>query len=96
MSVEEPEVEMLAGLKPAVTPVGSPLTESATVPAKPFRAATVTVLLPLAPLCTPSEELESESEKSGAAATTVAADVTVRVSDAVRVSEPLVPCTVSV
>ena len=96
VSVEEPDVKIPGGLKASVTPEGRPLTENKTGPVKPFCAPTVTDVLPLAPRWTPSAELESESVKSGAATTTAAADVTVIVSEAVRVSEPLVPCTVSV
>ena len=40
-----------AGLKAAVTPVGRPVTENATVPLKPLFAATVSVLDALLP-CT--------------------------------------------
>jgi hypothetical protein len=40
---------VLAGLNPAVTPLGKPETESATVPAKPFSPLIAIVLAPFAP-----------------------------------------------
>lgn len=42
-------VVVLAGLKDAVTPLGKPEAESATVPLKPLRGLTVTVLEPWPP-----------------------------------------------
>ena len=40
---------VLVGLKDAVTPLGSPETDKLTLPLKPFRGTTVTVLAPLPP-----------------------------------------------
>jgi hypothetical protein len=59
---------VLAGLKLAVTPEGSPLTDRLTDPEKPFTGFTVTVLVPLFPWVMVKEVGESESEKSGAGA----------------------------
>ena len=52
---------VLAGLKLAVTPLGSPEAESATVPLKPFILLTVTVLAPLFPCTTVRLLGEAES-----------------------------------
>ena len=49
VSVSVLVVVALAGLKDAVTPVGRPVAERATDPAKLLSAVTVTVLVPLAP-----------------------------------------------
>ena len=43
LSVEVPEVMMEAGEKEGVAPAGKPATPKPTMPAKPLRAATVTV-----------------------------------------------------
>ena len=43
VSVELPEVVMLAGLKLGEPPEGKPLNERFTVPVKPFKAETVAV-----------------------------------------------------
>ena len=79
----------LAGLKLAVTPEGSPLTDRLTDPEKPFSGFTVTVLVPVFPCVMVTELGEAESEKSGAA-------FTVRVIVVVWVSVPETPVTVSV
>lgn len=47
--VNELVVVAEAGLKDAVTPLGRPDADKLTVPAKPFRGATVMVLEPLDP-----------------------------------------------
>jgi len=54
-------------LKEAVTPVGRPDAESATVPVNPFVGVTLMVLVPLAPCATVTEEGEAERLKSAAA-----------------------------
>jgi hypothetical protein len=53
------------GLKVAVTPFGRPDTEKLTLPVKPFSAATVIVLVPLAPCAIVTLAGEAESEKLG-------------------------------
>ena len=60
---------VLVGLKLAVTPEGSPLTDRLTDPEKPFSRFTVTVLVPVFPCVIVKELGEAESEKSGAAFT---------------------------
>jgi hypothetical protein len=60
---------VLAGLKLAVTPEGSPEADRPTDPLKPFRGATVIVAVLLAPSLMFKVVGEAESEKSGAAAT---------------------------
>jgi hypothetical protein len=59
---------VLAGLKLAVTPDGSPLTDRLTDPEKPFTGFTVTVLVPVFPCVIVKELGEAESEKSGTGA----------------------------
>jgi len=71
-----------AGLKLAVTPAGRPLAVNATLPVKPPREATVTVLVAVPPWTTLA--LVAESEKSDA-------PVTVRAMVALCVRLPLVP-----
>jgi hypothetical protein len=73
-----------AGLKLAVTPLGRPLADSATVPVKPPDGAIVTVALPLLPCLSDSEDGLADSAKLGAA-------VTVRLTVVVALSVPLVP-----
>ena len=52
VSVNVLDVVALAGLKDAVTPAGRPLAIRLTAPAKPLRADTAIVLLPLVPATT--------------------------------------------
>ena len=59
---------VLAGLKLAVTPDGSPLTERPTDPLKPFTGFTVMVLDPAFPCVMLSLVGEADSEKSGTGA----------------------------
>jgi hypothetical protein len=47
---------VLVGLKDAVTPLGSPETAKLTLPLKPFRGTTVTVLVPLLPCVMVTED----------------------------------------
>ena len=77
------------GFRVAVTPLGAPLTLSATVPLKPLSAATLTVELVLLPTVTVSELGFADNEKSAWALTE---RVTVAVCDVV----PLIPVMVSV
>ena len=49
VSVKELVVVAEVGLKDAVTPLGKPDADQLTLPAKPFRGATVMVLEPLDP-----------------------------------------------
>jgi len=77
---------VVAGLKTAVTPLGSPEAENATVPAKPFCGSTEMVLVPLAPGAMFRLPGEAESVKLGA--------VTVRLTETVLVRLPAVPVTV--
>src|SRR5215813_10948360 len=79
-----------AGLKLAVTPLGSALVVRATAPAKPPVRATLIVLVTLAPWDTVTVDGAAASEKSG-----VAGGVTVRATDVVWVRLPLVPVTVT-
>jgi hypothetical protein len=60
---------VLAGLNDAVTPLGNPLAESATLPVNPFCAAMETVEVPLAPCVTLSAVGETEIPKFAAAVT---------------------------
>ena len=59
---------VLVGLKLAVTPEGSPLTERPTDPLKPFTGFTVTVLDPAFPCVMLRLVGEADSEKSGTGA----------------------------
>jgi len=79
-----------AGLKAAVTPVGSPLAVRATAPVNPPEGATVIVLLPVPPCATVTLAGLADNEKLGVLL------VTVRTSVAVCVSVPLTPLTVTV
>ena len=58
-------VDVLLGLKDAVTPAGRPDTDKLTLPVKPFSGVTVTVLVPLAPWIIVTLLGEAESEKFG-------------------------------
>jgi hypothetical protein len=62
-------VVVLAGLNDAVTPLGNPLAERATLPVKPFIAAMETVVAPLAPCTTLSVAGDTEMPKFAAAVT---------------------------
>jgi len=85
-----PEVSVTeVGLNVAVTPVGAPETDRLTVPAKPLREVRVMVDVPELPCAIVSDVGEAEMEKSGGA-------VTVKLTVAVCVNDPLVPVTVSV
>src|SRR5262249_14145401 len=55
----------LVGLKLAVTPEGSPLTDRLTDPAKPFNGLTVMVLVPMFPCVMVKELGEADRLKSG-------------------------------
>jgi hypothetical protein len=86
VSVDFPEVEIDAGLRLAVKPVGA-LADSVTVPVNPLRAVTVIVDVPERPLLMVSDAGEAEMEKSGV--------VTCTVRLTVWLSDPLVPVTVT-
>jgi len=60
---------VLVGLNVAVTPLGTPEADRATLPAKAFSGATVTVLVPLAPCITVRLVGNAERLKFGAAFT---------------------------
>jgi len=77
VSVELPDVVMEAGAKAAVTPVGRPVADNATVPVKPFCAATLAVNVVDLPAMTACELGDAESVKS--AVTVVAFTVTLTV-----------------
>jgi hypothetical protein len=49
VSVNVVVLAVLAGLKDAVTPLGSPVADKLTLPVKPFCGVTVMVLVPLPP-----------------------------------------------
>ena len=57
---------VLVGLNVAVTPLGTPDADSATLPVKPFCGVTVMVLVPLAPPVTVRLLGNDERLKSGA------------------------------
>jgi hypothetical protein len=80
-----------AGLKPTVTPAGSPLALKATAPVKPPLRVIAIVTVPLAPRLTVRLVGCAESVKSG-----VCDWLTVRLIVAVRVSPPPTPVTVTV
>jgi hypothetical protein len=82
---------VLAGLNDAVTPLGNPLAERLTAPAKPLLGDTVIVLLPVAPCLMLKLLATADSAKSAAAAA-----VTVSVTVAVCVRLPETPLTVTV
>src|SRR6185369_3266577 len=84
---EEPLAVTVLGLKPALTPEGSPLTLNPTVPVNPFTAVTVAVYGALPPAATDTLDGVTANEKSAAA-------VTVRLVFAVWVRLPLVALTV--
>lgn len=79
------------GENAAVTPVGKPDALNVVAELKLFRLVTVTVLVPLPPCVTVTEEGEAPIEKSA-----VAAVFTVSVMVAVCVSEPETPVMVTV
>lgn len=85
-------VVALVGLKEAVTPVGKPGMDNATLPLKAFKGAMVIVLVPLAPCVMVTLLGEAEMLKSGFA--TVAA-FTVTLNVAVWVKVPEVPVRVT-
>jgi hypothetical protein len=62
VSVSVLVVVALAGLKDAVTPVGRPLAERATDPAKLLMPVTVMVLVPVLPSTTLTGDGEADSE----------------------------------
>ena len=77
---------MLLGVRVHVKPAGATALVSATVPVKPFTGATVIVEVPATPALTVTLVGEAATVKS----------VTVYVTGAEWVSEPLVPVTVTV
>lgn len=79
---------VLVGLNAAVTPVGKPGMDKATLPLKPLTGATEIVLVPLAPCAIVRLLGEAEILKSGFAAV---AEFTVRLNDAVCDKAPEVP-----
>jgi len=84
---------VVCGLKLAVTRLGIALAESDTAPPKPFVGVTVIVYDALPPRETVPDVGVTESEKSAPAG---APACTTSCTGVVRVSEPLVPVTVSV
>ena len=90
-SVAEPGAFTELELNVAVTPVGAPLTLSATAPLKPFTTPTLTVELPLPPAFTVREVGDADTVKSGGGGTVTCKD-TLAVCDRL----PLVPVIVSV
>ena len=64
VSVELPPVVTELGLKAAVTPLGNPVIERATVSAEPDTGAVLMVLVPCAPWATESEAGLALMEKS--------------------------------
>ena len=85
------EVVELVGANVAVTPVGRPEAENATLPVNPPVGVTVITLLPLAPLAIVMLLGAAESVKFAELV-----PVTVRLTVVVAVSEPDVPVTVTV
>lgn len=85
------EVVELVGANVAVTPVGRPEAENATLPVNPPVGVTVTTLLPLAPLAIVMLLGAAESVKFAELV-----PVTVRLTVVDAVSEPEVPVTVTV
>lgn len=65
VSVKVLELVVLAGLNDAVTPLGRPDADNATLPLKPLSGLTVIVLAPLDPCVTVRLLGEDESEKFG-------------------------------
>ncbi len=86
----------LAGLKDAVTPLGSPEADKLTLPVKPFVGFTVIVLLPLFPWVTVTLDGEAESVKFGAGLTVRVTLVVWLVTVAVPVAAVLLAVSVSV
>ena len=84
-----PGAAMLVGERPAVTPLGSPLTDNATADLNPLNAAVVSVMGAVPPVEAVTVEALGASVKLGA-------PVTISASGAVRVSPPPVPVTVMV
>jgi hypothetical protein len=82
---------VLAGLKDAVTPAGSPDADKLTLPVKPFSGATEMVLPPLAPCTSDKVFGEAEREKLGTGAA-----VTVSESEVEFVRVPEVPVMLTV
>ena len=82
---------VLAGLNAAVTPLGRPDADNATLPLKPFTLPTVTVLVPLALCATLNVDGDADSEKSAVAVVEIVSAIVV-VCD----SEPDVPVMVTV
>ncbi len=70
---------VLAGLNDAVTPLGRPAAESATLPVKPFCGVTVTVLDPLEPCVTVKLLGDAERLKSGGSGAAFTVRLTVAV-----------------
>jgi hypothetical protein len=91
VSVSVLVVVALAGLNDAVTPLGSPEAERATLPLKPLIAVTVIVLLPLLPWVTVKLAGDADNAKSG-----TGTGFTVRVTVVVWVRLPDVPVIVTV
>src|SRR5260370_603849 len=83
---------VLVGVNVAVTPLGMPDAARATLPVKPFSAATETVLVPLAPWITVRLLGNAERVKSG----TGAGAFTVRLTVVVRLKVQEVPAMVTV
>jgi hypothetical protein len=90
--VEVPEVLMEVGEKLAVTPVGNPVADSATVPVKPFDAETEAVNVVVCPAVTVCALGETDREKSGGGLFAV----TVTFTEVLCVRDPLVPVMFSV
>ena len=66
---EFPDVEIAAGTKEAVAPVGNPFAERLTVSENPFKALMETAYGTLPPCTTERDEGETETPKSGAGLT---------------------------
>jgi len=81
-----PGAAMLVGEKPAVTPFGRPLTDSATAESNPLTAAEVIVILADVPTATVALDALGVSVKPGV--------TTVKLRGAVWVTPPPVPVTV--
>jgi hypothetical protein len=86
VNADDPAEAMEAGLKPAVAPEGKPLAASVTVPAKPLRAVTATVNVPLTPAVTLCDAGVTDTPKSTDLAT-------VKLTLAVCCNVPDVPVT---
>lgn len=90
VNMDEPEPFTVLGLKPAVTPVGSPATLKPTVPAKPLSPVTAILAVAL-PVGFIGTEAGADSEKLEAVNTPM-----LNVTEAVSVMPPLVPVMVKV